>query len=160
MAASDHLNPEEFGRRLTIPERKEKDPDSFWSSGLAFREPRRIEEMFNDNPFLVPEGTPRYDVATDTEQTTDHLGGQRFLYHGTDREFQTGEHIRPRTKNVAHATPSLRTAQVFGKHTYEVEPLNRTTTWNRPMKYTQGEHHTETLSEEGFRVRRRIDGEK
>lgn len=160
MSAESHLNPDEFGRRLSIPERRDKDPDSFWTSGFAFRDPRRIEEMFNDNPFPVPEGTPRYDAASDSMQTTDHLKGVRFFYHGSDKEFATGDHIRPRTKNTAHATPDLRTAQVFGKHTYEVEPLNRTTTWNRPMKYTQGEQHTETLSEEGFRVRRRLDPEE
>ena len=142
MVASDHLSDGEFGRRLSGRERRSKDPAEFYPHGSVFSDPRSVEEVFSDNPF------PGED---------DHLGGQQHFYHGTDREFSTGDNIRPRSKNVSHATPSLETAKVFGKNTYEVEPLNRVTTFNRPMKYTQGEAHTETLSEEGFRVRRKLD---
>jgi len=145
MSAGDHLSPDEFGRKLSSSERRAKDPDSFFAGGIAFREPDTLEEMFNDNPFL---GNPHAERS--------NLGDTQVFYHGSDQELGTGDHIRPRTKNVAHATPDVRTAQVFGQHTYEVEPLNRASTFNRDMKYTQGEQHTETLSEEGFRVRRKL----
>lgn len=81
------------------------------------------------------------------------------LYHGTRHKFEPGDLILPRSKKVAHATPSLMTASVFAEdgHVYEVEPLNEDTTWARLMKYTDGEVHREVLSEEGFRVIREVE---
>lgn len=79
-------------------------------------------------------------------------------YHGTRRTFAPGDLILARSKQVAHATPNLTTAKVFGEdgRVYEVEPLDPTDVFTRRMKYTQGEVHYETLSETGFRVIRQV----
>jgi hypothetical protein len=78
------------------------------------------------------------------------------LFHGSSQEFKPGDIITPRSKKVAHATPHLRTARVWDStdkgQSYQVEPVNHATTWTRKMKHTQGEHHLETVSVDGFRV--------
>lgn len=80
----------------------------------------------------------------------------RPLFHGSDSEIEPGEVIGPRTKKVAHAAPYIATARIFGKHVYEVEPVNPERTWSQQMKYTGNQVHHEVLSEEGFRVVRKV----
>lgn len=74
------------------------------------------------------------------------------LFHGSDREFESGDIIEPRSKKVAHATPHVRTARVWGGNVYRVEPVNQDSVWTTKMRHTQGEYHLEALSEDGFRV--------
>ena len=94
--------------------------------------------------------------------SNDWLSNAQFgpLFHGTSKEFQPGDMVKPVTKKVAHATPHLYTARVFaGKdtpHVYEVEPVNPEETWTQKMKHTGRETHYETLSEHGFRVKAEV----
>lgn len=84
---------------------------------------------------------------------SDHTSQQQFgpLFHGTKNELAPGDVIEPRSKKWAHATPSLRTARVFGQNVYEVEPVDPHETWTDRMPHTGYEYHWETLGP-GFKV--------
>lgn len=82
------------------------------------------------------------------------------LFHGSNvHAFKPDDMITPRTRDVAYATPSTRTARLFAGEEgriYQVEALpGDQSVLKRRMKYIKGTHH-EVISKQGFRVLREV----
>jgi hypothetical protein len=95
--------------------------------------------------------------------------GAQFLYHASDTEFNPGDSITPQNYSHAFASSDRSVAEPYGKHVYEVEPIDRkearARTSSQKKKWANGSipdwAKTVSYSVTGFRViKRHGDGTK
>ncbi|CAB4185858.1 hypothetical protein UFOVP1130_148 [uncultured Caudovirales phage] len=96
---------------------------------------------------------------------SDHLSTR--LFHGTDTELETDALITPEhsrlppglvSRRVAYATDNYKGAKYFGKHVYEVTPINHEDVWGpeKMDRYDNEPKMNEFTSPTGFKVVRRV----
>jgi hypothetical protein len=90
---------------------------------------------------------------------SDHING--ILFHGSNHLFSPGDLVIPREAErgeypepgISYATPDKNLAKRFGKHIFQVEPIDREKTYAH--KYTDTAY--EVLSPVGFKVLNKVE---
>lgn len=82
------------------------------------------------------------------------------MFHGSNHVFVPGDVVRPGEEDdSAYATNKPEYARQYGKHVYEVEPIDKPVSFEDPSGDPDEPSETRTIihaSEKGFKVRRRL----